>query len=216
LVDYYEKTLPENDFNEFMVHINQLHEKYRAEISSYSPGPERARAIHQLMNEEINKTLDLQISCQKGCGHCCHLEVEILKDEGELLALVVLDGHSINHNRLEIQASRERKSSDWQPIIQPVNKCVFLDSDNACSVYEHRPSSCRKHLVTSPVAECIAPNGNPQPVSIPLAELILSTAMSLSGNTHASLSKSVKAGLEKYAHMKNFKRIQKGSELTLA
>ena len=46
--------------------------------------------------------------------------------------------------------------------------CIFLE-DGMCSIYEHRPSACREHLVTSPAELCQDTAKNPvTELSIPL------------------------------------------------
>jgi Fe-S-cluster containining protein len=72
-----------------------------------------------------------------------------------------------------------------------------LAGDGACSVYPIRPSVCRKHLVVSPAADCAQIGATPVPVTIPMAELILSVAIGQPENGFASLAKSLEAGLKK-------------------
>jgi hypothetical protein len=73
---------------------------------------------------------------------------------------------------------------------------VFLGPTGTCTVYADRPASCRKLLVVSDPVECSTPEGAVQPITIPLAEVLLSTALSLPGASHLSLSKAVTLGLE--------------------
>ena len=70
----------------------------------------------------------------------------------------------MDRDRLTLQATRERKSPEWAPLLKPENRCVFLGNDDACTIYEDRPAVCRKVLVTTPVVECSRAEGRPYPV----------------------------------------------------
>lgn len=200
-VEQLEHTLSPENHESFIRYLHTLSDGYRSELEAAPPGPGRARAMHRLLERELASATELPHSCSKGCGACCHLEVEITRDEGELLAQMVVDGHSVDHARLRKQAMRARKDEAWALRLIEDNRCVFLDSTDSCSIYESRPGVCRKVLVTSPAAYCSDPSQNAEPISIPLAELILSTALSLPDNPYASISKSVARGLQRLGHL---------------
>ena len=202
LVAHYEATLSPASFQSLIAHLGKLSVGYQATLSEHSPGGARARAVHRLLEAELKNSAHLPRSCTKGCGACCHLEVEITQDEGELLAQLILEGHKIDHTRLALQAGRERKGAAWTERVTPANRCVFLDDSDSCGIYESRPGVCRKVLVTSAPADCADPGAVAQPILIPLAELILSTALSLPGNSFSSISKSVSQGLSRFAELK--------------
>ncbi len=63
--------------------------------------------------------------CKKGCGQCCHVNQSVSYIEAEYIAHQT--GRSIS---LDLS-----KPSD--------GRCTFLDSDNLCSIYQHRPMVCR-------------------------------------------------------------------------
>jgi hypothetical protein len=149
------------------------------------------------MEEVLVQIGDVKPTCSAGCGACCHFEVEITRDEGTLLAGLVEAGHPIDRERLEAQASRERLSPEWKRLTVPSNRCVFLGDSGTCTVYADRPSACRKLLVVSDPKVCGEPDGVPVPITIPLAELVLSTMISLPGVEFMSLSKAVRAGLSR-------------------
>jgi len=74
-------------------------------------------------------------ACARGCGHCCHVSVPITYFEarfmGENLGLTpVMLKHSIRHDLSEYGSH---------------TPCPFL-SDGECSIYEHRPLTCRMHM----------------------------------------------------------------------
>jgi len=215
MVENQRKLLPEVQYLELIEDIRKLFDKFSRVLAEYHPGAGRAAAAHSLINEAIKQTANINATCFKGCGSCCHLEVEVTRDEGELLAQVVNSGGGagggvgggaggdvsggggmeFSHKRLAIQAARERKSSDWQPMIQENNRCVFLGADQACQIYESRPLACRKVLMESNPIECSKIDGSPRAILIPLAEIVLSAALSQPGNTYTSLSKSLSEGL---------------------
>ncbi len=195
LVDQYQRTLPAAEFEDFVAHVRALHAETAAAISRHKPGADRARAVQALMEEAMAPSLGAPTTCSRGCSACCHLEVEITRDEGELLASLVRQGHPIDRARLEEQASRERRSAAWASLVSPENRCVMLGDDGACTVYASRPSACRKLVVLSHPIECATLGGKPEPFVVPLAELVLSTALSLPDNPYASLSKSLLAAL---------------------
>jgi len=208
LVSNYRSQLPREQFDQLMNDIRAGYEHYKRLLSQYPAGPQRAMAMHRLMNREIEAVSNVEPTCYKGCGSCCHLEVEVTRDEARLLAGVVRAGHSIDHARLRLQAARERRSPDWAPMIKAENRCVFLDQSNSCSVYDFRPSICRKHLVTSPPEDCVT-DGKPLSGSgpgtqtrlpvvilIPYGDILLSAALALPDNPRNTLSKSLKAALD--------------------
>lgn len=201
MVGHYQKSLPPDQFLGLISDIQKMFDKYTVVLGEFHPGEERARAAHRLINVPIEQSTQPP-TCFKGCGACCHLEVEITEDEGALLAQIVETGFQIDHKRLGIQASRERKSPDWGLMVNEVNRCVFLGDDQACQVYESRPMICRKHNVASDPNECMKVGGNPLPILIPLAEIVLSAALSQPGNPYSSLSKTLSAALKERDKLK--------------
>ena len=177
------------EFLEMIATIRSVFDKYTAKLEGVNAGADRARALHQLLDQALQSAAHIPVSCRKGCSGCCHYEIEITQDEAALLAAVVWGGVDVDYDRLAKQAARERKSAEWSNILRPENRCVFLDTDGACRVYEHRPSACRRHLVTSPAEACSTPGQPVAPVEVLLAEILLSAALSLEGVTYASLSK---------------------------
>jgi Fe-S-cluster containining protein len=113
----------------------------------------------------------------------------VTTDEATVLHALVSGGIAIDRDRLELQSRRERKSADWLRFFHPENRCVFLGDDNACRIYEHRPSICRKHLVTTPADACTTTGMRIAPVEILMAEILLSAALSIEGTSSGSLAK---------------------------
>ncbi len=134
------------------------------------------KTVHALENEGC------QITCQRGCAHCCHLLVEISWEEAVELAHWInaqpatrrrLFIEKITHNAAQARAlfvQTDASAIFCQPVddgdleipdavfdnyfYASVKPCPFLE-DNLCAAYTHRPSTCRLHMVNSPVALCM-------------------------------------------------------------
>ncbi len=175
--------------------VSRLHASYDAVLGQAVPGPTRAEAAHLLIGRAVAEVKGVTPTCKLGCSACCHFEVEVTRDEAELLAAVVVSGVAIDRERLARQAARQRGDPAWAALVAPENRCVFLGDEGECRVYAHRPSACRRLLVASPAVECGRPGGAPVPITIPVAELVVSAALSLPGNHFTSLAKGVAAEL---------------------
>ena len=131
-----------------------FHYKNSYEQMKSAKGPvNSAMQLHQFIDRQMASLLSLQptqqITCKKGCSHCCRIHVDITDDEGQLLA-VVAQKQEIHIDRDKLKRQSEYNHDNW--LEQPYSdwSCVFLDSaTGTCKVYEHRPMNCRKHLVTS-------------------------------------------------------------------
>jgi Fe-S-cluster containining protein len=181
--------LTPDEFSQFIATIRSAFEKYAARLAEFSAGLPRARAMHDMMDQAMKSAAHIRVSCCKGCSGCCHYEVEITHDEAVLLATIVRGGVTIDGSRLKEQAMRERKSPKWNDIPRADNRCVFLGPDEACLIYEQRPSACRRLIVTSRPENCSLPGEPVTPVDVTLAEILLSASLSIEGASYASLSK---------------------------
>jgi hypothetical protein len=196
LVEQYQQTLPPDQLASLVAFLRDRFDEASARLAELPAGPLRARRLHQMIEAEMAKLPpELPITCARGCAACCHLEVQISASEGQLLAGRVRAGHVIDRARLREQASRPDRSEAWMAGVVRANRCVFLDEEDACSVYEERPATCRKHLVTTPAVLCADPNAFPQPVLVPLADVVLSAALSLEEEAPVSIAKSVARAL---------------------
>jgi len=116
-------------------------------------------AIQRFVDEYV--ALYGDISCKKGCSHCCHLNVQLSEDEALLIAEYCKESHiPIDRSYLLMQLSVS-KEEIWK---YPFSACVFL-KDGLCSIYEVRPSACRCFMVVSPPQYCDTKKESPfQPV----------------------------------------------------
>ena len=196
VIERQEASLPPSDFAELLASVRSLFEKFTARLLSAPAGLERGRVLHALTEQTMSVAAQIPVSCCKGCSGCCHYEIEITGDEAAILAAVVRGGYPADMERLRTQAGRERKAAEWLDVLRPDNRCVFLGIDGACQIYEHRPSACRRHLVTSPAEACTQPGQPVAPVEILTTEILLSAALSAEGTRFASLSKMLLAALQ--------------------
>ena len=65
------------------------------------------------------------LACQKGCAQCCT--------------------HSLSVLSVEAYAISESLSAHFAPPKRRADKCVFLDENDACTIYQSRPLLCRTH-----------------------------------------------------------------------
>ncbi len=192
----YETTLSEEEFQSFEREVNRLLNHYSEILNSYRAGAERAQVAQALIDEQVEMNSHIKTSCQKGCGACCHLEVEITEDDADLLAYSIRNQNLvIDEKRLQELAQRTRLDKKWSEGAVSSNRCILLGADNACSNYANRPSVCRKHSVTTPAANCSTLGASPVPLLIPMNEIILSAALNQPGNGFGSLPKMLEAAL---------------------
>lgn len=90
---------------------------------------EQLRALAQTVNEASMPFA----ACKAGCSHCCHIPVSLSALEAQLI------GKAIGRKPAEPNGSFI--AEDWGYRYP----CPFL-KDSRCSIYEHRPLSCRTHL----------------------------------------------------------------------
>ncbi len=130
----------------------------------------RARYVHRLV-DELNEYIfnDPHVKslspCTSGCSACCHTQVSVTKDEADLLASRVEGGSPVDMNKLYVQMAAKNSAAAWNALSYEERKCVFLDSENRCSVYQDRPSVCRTNAVLGSSAQCDTSNG-PQSVRL--------------------------------------------------
>lgn len=154
-VTEYEAKLDAPTFEAFLLSLAAELTRIHGDLVDVPNDVLRARALHQLVESEIDSEKDIQISCRKGCSACCHMEVEVTSYEAKILGKLVKDGHAIDRSRLQRQSQRTLQDAQWkQGPRNADNPCVFLNGEGSCSIYEHRPVMCRRHSVTTPPKNC--------------------------------------------------------------
>jgi len=121
-------------------------------------------SVVSTIHEEIDKKMEEssarietgeKVTCRNGCSFCCFLKVDINDDEAMLLTEYSRKiGLDIDYEKLEKQ--KVKTDAEFLKLPYKDRRCIFLNKENSCSVYEHRPSACRKLLVVSKV-ECCDP-----------------------------------------------------------
>jgi uncharacterized protein len=175
----------------------ELYSIYRNQFKKIDLG--RVELINSMIDNAVSDSPSKDIQCGKGCAACCHMEVMITTDEAAVLAQRIRAGINIDEVKLELQAEVSEEpghSHFWTTLLTNENRCVFLSDEKTCRIYEHRPSACRKHLVTSSPMECSKPEGlgRVEPYLLTNAELIASAAAAVS-KTYGSLPKELKKAL---------------------
>lgn len=151
----YEGQLTAEVFEQFLESLHEELKKASAELSQASAGGMRAMKLQEMVDAEIAEGADIAVSCAKGCSACCHMEVEVTSYEADVLKYLIEEGLSIDRSRLQQQSQRELQDPAWREgMSNETNKCVFLNHQGECRVYENRPVMCRRHSVTSPAEFC--------------------------------------------------------------
>ena len=79
-----------------------------------------------------------QLSCQRGCAGCCHVELTVSAVEAAALSEYIQALSVEDQRLLRDQLSQPRTP---QPGDDP--RCLFLDEQDACMIYSARPLVCR-------------------------------------------------------------------------
>lgn len=161
--------------------------------------PERLARALKGIDEQIDRNEN--ISCKAGCGACCHQLINISDIEADHISEAVKDGSitvKIDMERLAKQAKWERE--DYYNNI-PEARCVFLNEENSCGIYKHRPAVCRNYTVISDPKYCHTKYRHTHPKSValtnPSAEIITSALWSLDGNNVEPMPKKLSDRLGK-------------------
>lgn len=151
----YEGQLASEVFEQFLESLHEELGKASRELMQSAAGGLRAMRLQEMVDAEIAEGADIEVSCFKGCSACCHMEVEVTSHEADVLKHLVEDGMSIDRSRLQQQSQRNLQDPVWREGMRnEINKCVFLNHQGECRIYENRPVMCRRHSVTSPAEFC--------------------------------------------------------------
>ena len=74
-------------------------------------------------------------ACARGCGHCCHVSVPITQFEANYM------GENLGIKPVELKQSVKHELTEYGSH----TPCPFL-KQGECSIYEHRPLTCRMHM----------------------------------------------------------------------
>lgn len=166
------------------------HERKDARASKPSdPATARMQTIRMYdrlaaLQREVIAKEKVDVACKAGCSYCCHLRVEIRPHDAFVLAHHVrtkLDAEQRGRilARLEGNVQRIAALSREQHVHAGL-PCALLEN-NACSVYEARPATCRKYHSVS-LDTCRSTFNDP---SAPLTGDIEHEQVRLAGNAVA-------------------------------
>jgi len=148
------------------------------------------------------------VSCARGCAACCRIQ-PVPVTPAEAYALLLLVESLPEPRRLTVlsrfaecaarlreaglaegfltgrrPASHEQAKAEAMQYFNLRLTCPFLE-DDACSIYDARPFTCREYYVTSPPELCADPIGNPVetvPGIVQVVEANRATAEALLGS----------------------------------
>lgn len=110
--------------------------------------------------DDMGEIVASQAACRQGCSHCCHIPVALLQVEADLIGRAI----GVTPKRVKKSVSPEARGFGYHM------PCPFL-KDNACSIYAHRPFSCRVHFnLDADALLCALLPG--QTVPVPLANMV--------------------------------------------
>jgi Fe-S-cluster containining protein len=101
----------------------------------------RLRALYRLIAEH---TADVKgnVACRAGCSHCCHIGVPLNPVEARMIGDVIgRDPRDVGRGPPTFDQYGALEGVEWGYH----NPCTFL-RDGMCSIYEHRPLTCRVHF----------------------------------------------------------------------
>jgi Fe-S-cluster containining protein len=137
-------------------------------LENLKSATERVSFVHREIDRYIKQkfqdpAVNNNVSCKNSCAMCCHTQVSVSDDEAEVLAGKVIQligkGFRIDISRLRHQADIQEDDTKWYKESYLNRKCIFLDGNNACMVYEDRPSVCRSHHVVGNSDQCSTSDG---------------------------------------------------------
>lgn len=131
-------------------YISQLNES--SQLTKY-----KVKALYDIIDEVNEDSFKgkQQPSCSKGCAHCCYIQVSTTEWEADLI-LDYMKHYNLEFEPKDIERLKKQAvcKDDSDYILSPDRKCVFLQDDNSCGIYEVRPSTCRNYYVFNDPSEC--------------------------------------------------------------
>lgn len=105
----------------------------------------------------INKYKDqdptsADITCKRGCHHCCNIAVAITDGEAKLI-LSKARKNNIRIDKEKLKKQSRYTNKNWHTLSNDNIGCVFL-KNGECQIYDYRPIICRVHFSVSPIELC--------------------------------------------------------------
>lgn len=79
---------------------------------------------------------------------------------------VINDQIGIDLRKLYIQGDVENNARGWFDLPYEMRRCVFLDEEGMCKVYEDRPSVCRTNNAFNDPVDCDTSDGVEKPLRL--------------------------------------------------
>ncbi|PCI19458.1 MAG: hypothetical protein COB62_05565 [Piscirickettsiaceae bacterium] len=128
------------------------------------------------------------VDCRQGCSYCCYFRVDVSANEVFTLADYVQSTFDKNDldNLLQKATDNKKKISMLSQAKRVVTNiaCPLLDEEGSCTVYEARPSMCRK-IHSTDVQACKASYDTPEEANIKNAEHPVLSAITMTMLTAA-------------------------------
>jgi Fe-S-cluster containining protein len=119
-------------------HAGEYHRRINEIVSSKRGARVRLLQLRALL-DDVTSHVQTNTPCRRGCAHCCHIPVVIHEHEAGLI------GDEIG--RMPERPKKYWRRGDLQKFETSYsNPCAFLGDENECTIYEHRPIACRKHI----------------------------------------------------------------------
>eukprot|EP01126_Amoeba_proteus_P049275 TRINITY_DN5751_c0_g2_i3.p1 TRINITY_DN5751_c0_g2~~TRINITY_DN5751_c0_g2_i3.p1 ORF type:complete len:274 (-),score=58.32 TRINITY_DN5751_c0_g2_i3:169-990(-) len=150
-------SIAEEATHEEKTNMGDVIQDFKSLIERTPPGALRASTNYGLFEKFLVRSDEQDekitgkarnISCKKGCNHCCHRLVNVTSDEAPILArqLARIEGGNVTEKtieRLKSQLAISAKPFEYWLAPSRDTRCVFLDQEGTCSIYDKRPLECR-------------------------------------------------------------------------
>ncbi len=107
--------------------------------------------FHRQVDEVLEQSIrghGVTVACSRGCGFCCHMQVEVLPPEGFALAAWLRKNFDAARLAGVIARLRENVARTRELGLEGRKRanmaCALLGEDGACGAYEARPAQCRR------------------------------------------------------------------------
>jgi Fe-S-cluster containining protein len=132
------------DIHKLIDHFVLEYKKAKKETNGISAANSFNNLVDELIDEQRSTWIKdgNNVTCGKFCSYCCKTVVHVSDDEAALvLDLAKKNNHIIDRDKLKRQVE---VGYDWEKLPWKDRGCIFLDEKENCSIYERRPTACRK------------------------------------------------------------------------
>lgn len=116
----------------------------------------RVLSVYKESEHQVEKRASqFDVSCKKGCNHCCSRVNLVTFPEGIAVALGIHKDPKMSMMIPEISRAIYTHL-EWLQNNSMADHidCVFLNKEGECGIYDYRPSECRYLLVVSDPEKC--------------------------------------------------------------